>query len=270
MKSNKEKLIDIFRKNVKGKRVDVSNKNSRHDGKKGHWLEEQFGISANGDNHSDILGYELKNETTSKTTFGDWSANRYIFKDGKYTHLFTGTKVWEKQDSFCVIFGSPNPEKDNRYSWSGKPVPKISGFNPFGQRLIITQDLDIHAIYPYSEDKRPNKSQIVPKELQQDNIIIAEWFGLNSPSTKRKDKCLREKLEDKFNDLGWFTCKTDKTGKYDKICFGDPFNYSDWIELVRKGIVFFDSGMYQGNKRPYSQWRADNRYWDSLITDCYE
>lgn len=71
----KEQIIDLFRKNVKGKSPNVENRNPRHDGKKGHWLEEQFGISANADNEADLWGYELKNETTSKTTFGDWSAN---------------------------------------------------------------------------------------------------------------------------------------------------------------------------------------------------
>ena len=46
--------------------------------------------------------------------------------------------------------------------------------------------------------------------------------------------------------------------------------YENSIELVKKKVVFFDSGMYQGNKRPYSQWRANNKYWDSLITEEYE
>lgn len=46
--------------------------------------------------------------------------------------------------------------------------------------------------------------------------------------------------------------------------------YENWINLVLKGIVFFDSGMYQGNKRPYSQWRAGNKFWDSLVVDSYE
>lgn len=45
--------------------------------------------------------------------------------------------------------------------------------------------------------------------------------------------------------------------------------YENWIKLVKQGVVFFDSGMYQGNKRPYSQWRANNSYWDSLITENY-
>lgn len=267
MDKNKQQIIDLFNKNVKGKSPDVSNSNQRHDGKKGHWLEKQFGISANATNGADFLGYELKNETTSKTTFGDWSANIYIFKDEKYKHLFNGNSMPEKQDDFCRIFGKPNEAKDGRCSWSGSPCPKINNFNDFGQKLEVLENLDIVALYSYSQDKRPNKNKILPKELQKDNITLAHWFGL--PSANRKGKFLKDKLEDKFNDCGWFTCKTDSNGLYSTICFGDPMTYDNWIKLVKLGIVFFDSGMYQGNKRPYSQWRADNKYWESLITDKY-
>ena len=270
MDTNKMELIEIFRRNVKGKRPDVSGRNIRHDGRKGHWLEEQFCIHANANNAADILGYELKNETTSKTTFGDWSANRYIFKDGAYVHLFAGNSNYEKQDSFCAIFGKPNEQKNNRYSWSGSPVPKVGCYNEFGQILVIEENYDITARYSYRNDMRPNKSTVVPIELQQDDLEIARWYGMSSPTSSLRDKCLKRKLEDKFNDRGWFTCKTGPDGRYREICFGAPFNYIQWIDLVRQGIVFFDSGMYQGNKRPYSQWRANNKYWDSLIVERYE
>lgn len=269
MDANKEKLIEIFRNKVKGKAPNISGRNVRHDGRKGNWLEEQFGKLPDADNHADFWGYELKSNTTSKTTFGDWSANRYIYRDGAYTYLFDGKKSHEKKDSFCQIFGAPNPEKNNRYSWSGRPVPKISGYNEFGQVLRIDKNLDILAVYSYSMDMRPDKAQIVPKELQQDNLIIAQWFGVNSPTTRPRDKCLKAKLEDKFNVLGWFTCKTDDRGRYEKICFGQPIDYNTWIHLVHIGVVFLDSGMYEGNERPYSQWRASNQYWDSLIVECY-
>lgn len=99
---------------------------------------------------------------------------------------------------------------------------------------------------------------------------IARWYGKKSPTSKRGDKCLKAKLEDKFNDKGWFTCKTDESGEYDRICFGEPVNFNDWLNLVKEGIVFFDSGMYEGNKRPYSQWRANNKFWDSLIIETYK
>ena len=269
MDENKAIIIDLFRKNVKGKKPDVIGRNIRHDGREGHWLEEQFGILANATNGADFLGYELKNQTNSKTTFGDWSANRYIYKHGTYVDLFEGRNFYEKQDSFCRIFGKPNLYKNGRYSWSGTPSPKINGYNDFGQILIVGEDLDILALYSYSKDLRKDKSIVVPTALQQENLILAHWYGINSPSSSRMDKCLKEKLEDKFNDKGWFTCKKDLNGRYDKICFGEPMIYENWIDLVAQGVVFFDSGMYEGNRRPYSQWRANNNYWDKLITEVY-
>lgn len=263
----KETLIGIFHNNVKGKMPDVKGANKGHDGKYGHWLEKQFGISVNRDNKADIYGYELKNETAVKTTFGDWSANEYIYTNEKYKNLFKGSLKSKKQDSFVKIFGHPNPEKNNRYSWSGKPVPKINGYNEFGQVLIIdNKSFDIIAKYSYSKDKRKSKSQIVPKELRIDNLELARWYGKETPEGK-KGKCLKQKVEDKFNDKGWFTCKRDSNGYYDTICFGKPLNFEEWIDLVRKGIVYFDSGMYEGNPRPYSQWRANNTLWDSLIIE---
>lgn len=266
----KEEIIELFRKNVKGKSPNVEGKNKRHDGKEGHWLEQQFGITANASNEADLWGYELKNETKSKTTFGDWSANIYIFNNSDYSSIFDGNRSIERRDKFLRIFGKPNEKKGGRYSWSGSPCPKINSYNDFGQILRIEANKDIVAIYSYSQDKRKDKRNIVPKELQIDNLEIARWYGENSPTSKRGDKCLKAKLEDKFNDKGWFTCKTDENGKYDKICFGSPVNYDEWLNLVKQGIVFFDSGMHEGNKRPYSEWRANNKFWDSLITEIYE
>jgi hypothetical protein len=56
---------------------------------------------------------------------------------------------------------------------------------------------------------------------------------------------------------------------YTNIQFGKPITFESWIDLVAEGVVFFDSGMYQGNSRPYSQWRALNDFWDSLIIETY-
>lgn len=279
----KEQIIKLFYKNVKGKKPDVSLKNKDHDGRAGHWLEEQFNIKSNANNSPDIMGYELKNETTSKTSFGDWSANEYVFTNPKYEAMFEGTKKYEKQWDFCRKFGKPNPEKNNRCSWSGQPCPKYGVFNDFGQKLLIDDNgnRDILAIYSFSQDKRVDKATIVPDSLQVENLVLARWYGDSTPKGK-KGKCIKKKLEDKFNDKGWFTCKT-KNGVYDTICFGNPMNYDEWLSLVEKGIVIFDSGMYDGklteeqkkdgkkeNKRPYSQWRAHNNLWESLIVDKYE
>lgn len=86
----------------------------------------------------------------------------------------------------------------------------------------------------------------------------------------KERKVSEKKVEDKFNDKGWFTCKTDERGVYCEICFGNPMTFDNWINLVKKGIVFFDSGMYETNPRPYSQWRANNNYWDSLIVEKFD
>lgn len=266
MDVNKKELIRIFRENVKGKKPDLTGMTSTHDGKKGHWLERQFHIEANCDNAADILGYELKNETRGVTTFGDWSANKYIFTDKKYSNIFYYSTKKDNQNIFCRIFGKAN--ENGRYSWSGTPIPKYNQYNNFGQIMVIEgSNLDIVIYYSFSKDLRLDKHNIIPKDLQYDNIELARWYGLNSPDNKRSNKCLKDKLEDKFNVNGWFTCKTDKSGCYEKICFGKPMNFLNWIELVKKGIVYFDSGMHENNYRPYSEWRASNTYWNSLIDE---
>ena len=162
----KEDIIKLFHKNVKGKRPNVEGTNERHDGRQGQWLEHQFGIHSNDYNAADLWGYELKNETTSKTTFGDWSANEYVFNNPEYRDYFAGTSKFEKREDFLRIFGKPNEEKGGRCSWSGSPCPKIKCFNDFGQKLVIDKNKDILAIYSYSQDKRIDKAEIVPKSLQ--------------------------------------------------------------------------------------------------------
>lgn len=267
--TDKELIIDLFHKNVKGKKPNIQGANAKHDGRKGHWLEAQFGVSHNASNAPDLFGYELKNETSSKTTFGDWSANYYIYNDIKYLSVFNSNITLERRDKFLSIFGKPNEKKNNRYSWSGEPAPKIDIFNKFGQRLIIDENNNIIAEYSYSEDTRENKDKIVPEILQKENLVIAIWYG-NSMPQGITGKSLKEKVESKFNDKGWFTCKMNNDGVYDKICFGTSITFDKWIGLVKQGIVYFDSGMHQVNPRPYSEWRADNKYWDSLIIEVFD
>ncbi|MEI8129982.1 MAG: LlaMI family restriction endonuclease [bacterium] len=246
----KKRIIQLFIDNVKGRTPDTHSSNIRHDGKGGHWLEKQMGIAHNASNTPDIDGFEMKNDTTSKTTFGDWSPNYRIYKKGNDYGL--------DRTKFLEIFGAPNPAKDNRYSWSGKPVPKINKYNSFGQKLEIDKNNNILAMYSFSKDERLNKSKIVPKLLQKDGLVIARWDC----------EKMTVRVERKFNKLGWFKCLI-KDGVYTKIVFGDPISFRTWIAGVKKGQIFFDSGMYAGNPRPYAQWRADNKYWDSLITDEY-
>jgi hypothetical protein len=78
-----------------------------------------------------------------------------------------------------------------------------------------------------------------------------------------------EKLEKhvnrNFNDKGWFKVFADDSGTCIELVFGKPMDFETWIELVRRGTIYLDSGMYVGNSRPYSNWRASNTFWDSLI-----
>ena len=76
-------------------------------------------------------------------------------------------------------------------------------------------------------------------------------------------------MENKFKKKGWFKCLKDENGFYATIVFGDPISFSTWIKFVISGDVFFDSGMYQGNLRNYSQWRAANSFWNKQITSRY-
>jgi hypothetical protein len=249
--TDKEKIVELFNSKVKGRAPDLSSFNVGHDGGAGHWLERAMGIKANASNTPDLYGYEMKNNTSSKTTFGDWSANYYVYQDINYQ--------LQDRDDFLQIFGRPNPDKGMRYSWSGQPCPKIKVFNLYGQILLVDSAKNIHAKYFYSKDTRSDKSKIVPVDLQQDDLTIARWDR----------KSIQGKLERKFNQKGWFKCLQNNGGVYTSIVFGDPINYDNWIKLVQSGDVFFDSGMYEGNSRPYSQWRANNSLWDQLVTSRY-
>ena len=96
--------------------------------------------------------------------------------------------------------------------------------------------------------------------MQRDGLILAQW---NKAS-------LHKKVVDKFNQNGWFKCVRNESGIYHQIVFGDPLSFDNWIQLVQEGIVFFDSGMYLGNTRNYSQWRANNALWERLIVRRYD
>lgn len=247
-----KEIIEIFKNNVLGKKADTSSYNQGHDGKEGHWLEAQMGIVPNASNTPDLFGYEMKNQTKAKTSFGDWNANEYIYKDTLYDI---------SRDEFMEIFGQYNTEQ-KRYSWSGRPVPKIGKFNDFGQRLVIDNNKNIVAEYSFSQDKRPDKSNIVPVSMQVEHLQIAKWHSSGK-------KSIKEKVENKFNQKGFFICKKDSSGVYNSIHFGDRMNFDSFIDSVVSGDIFFDSGMHHGNSRNYSQWRANNSFWDTKITYVY-
>ena len=249
----RNRIIERFMQNVYRKIAETSESNQRHDGKAGHWLEKQMDLKPNASNTPDLWGYEMKNETAMKTTFGDWCPNYWIFRDKKYNM---------DRDEFLRVFGKPNEKKNNRLSWSGEPVPKIKGVNSFGVKTVIDRNNNISFVYSYSKDTRERKSKMVPEKLREEELTIAKWNAEGKNS-------LREKLEKKFNRSGWFKCLIDGGGKYDKIVFGGPMNFETFMKFVKTGEIFFDSGMYQGNNRNYCQWRAYNKLWDSFVISTH-
>ncbi len=270
-KTPREDVVDeiksIFKKNVLGRTPDIAA--GDHEGAEGHWLQRQFGLSADSRNAPDFHGFELKDDTSSKTTFGDWPADEYIFFSHKVclvnpSRASNCRKCRRSQisrDDFFYFFGTPTPSKGGRLSWSGKVFPKVDSINDCGQQMSVTADGSVEIHYQYSFDKQGDKSKRLPAHLQADDLLLARWTSEN----------LAKRLENKFNKLGWFKCIQESKGhgRYIGIQFGRPITFPTWIALVKQRVVYLDSGMYQGNSRPYSNWRADNRLWTSLSDEYY-
>ncbi len=260
---NKLDIIELFRKNIKGKKIELQNYNNKHCGKEGYWLETRMNINHNSRNEPDINGYEMK-KYSKKITFGDYSASEYLFsKDKKYINK---KNEWEynliniTKDQFIKFFGTQKPLKNNRYSWSGNCIPTYNNFNTCGQKLTITDENDICIYYSYSEDKRDDIKIKFPYYLKKDNILIVVW----------KNEKMREHINKKFNNKGFFIIKK-KEHTYNKICFGKKFDYECFIDGIKKQNIIFDSGLHLGNNRNYSHFRSSsNKFWDELIIEEYE
>lgn len=258
--TNKQKIITLFNNNVKGIDVSVTDQNKNHCGKEGHWLEKQMGIKHNSKNEPDIFGYEMKT-FSNKTTLGDFSASEYAFSGKNKRNYINTLNNWTdafiiNRSDFIKTFGNPNPTKNNRYSWSGSCVPTYNNWNNNGQMLTINDNNDIIIYYSYSKDARDKKIDFVDL-LKHDNIVIAIW---------KSDK-IKPHIDNKFNKNGFFVCKKINN-KYEKICFGKPFNFTYFIECIKSKKIIFDSGMYDGNSRNYSQFRG-SLFWNELITEEY-
>jgi len=256
LSTNKQCIIDIFMSNVKGKKIELGN--YLHCGSEGHWLEKQMGINHNSKNEPDIFGYEMKKHS-SKISFGDFSASEYLFSKNK--NILEIINGWNKNEfsitrnEFIRWFGTPNPLKNNRYSWSGNCVPKYDVWNNCGQSLNFNDSLDLCVNYSYEKDERECKINY-PLFMKEKNITLTIW----------NCEKLKQNVNKKFNNKGFFICKKNEN-TYDKICFGNPFDFNYFIENIKNKSIIFDSGMYEGNSRNYSQFRSSSRFWDNLIIE---
>ncbi len=260
---DKYKIIDLFMKNIKSKSIEIQNKNENHDGKEGHWLETQFGIKHNDKNEPDLFGYEMKKSST-KITFGDFSASEYLFSNKK-NYIIEHNDWKEKEininrNDFIRYFGNQNPQKNNRYSWSGSCFPKYNQWNDCGQIILVNEHNDILIFYSFTRDKRERKESFPDFLKEERDILIAYW----------NHEKLRNHIEKKFNHKGFFICKKIEN-KYEKICFGKPFSFEYFIENFKNKNIIIDSGMYMGNTRNYSQFRSTaNNFWNHLIVEEFE
>jgi hypothetical protein len=258
--TDKEEIIRLFNTNVKGIDICLEGHHIKHCGKEGHWLETRMGIKHNAKNEPDINGYEMK-KSSIKTTLGDFSASEYAFSGKNKRNEINSFNSWTdkikiSRIDFIRTFGNQNPLKNNRHSWSGSCVPTYNIYNLNGQILQISENNDIIIYYSFSKDTRTIKTDF-PLFLQNDDIVIALW----------KAEKMKKHIETKFNKKGFFICKKIEN-KYEKICFGKPFNFEYFIECIKNKKIIFDSGMYEGNTRNYSQFRGSS-FWDELLIEEY-
>jgi len=116
---------------------------------------------------------------------------------------------------------------------------------------------DIIIYYSYSKDTRDIK-ETFPDYLKKDDIMIAIW----------KEEKMKEHINNKFNDNGFIICKK-VNNKYEKICFYKKFDFNYFIECLKNKKIYFDSGMYEGNRRNYSHFRANSNVFENLIIEEY-
>ena len=264
----RQRVIEMFEENVRGKIPDISVYDPGHDGKVGNWLEEQMGVTPNAANKPDLHGIELKTSTKSVLSLGSWDPNYWIFVDEKYRMT---------RYDFMEIFGKYNPKK-KLDSWSGSPVPKIGGPNEFGVRIDIDSNNNVSFIYSHTDDKRSTKSSIIPKNLQIEDLTIVRWDAdYDESRTNTRTKAgLRKKVENKYNNNGWCKCfreiEKGGLGAYSSLGFGNPMTFETFMNHFEAGDFYFDCGMHQskkGNRRNYCQWRVRNKFLDSLIVRTY-
>jgi hypothetical protein len=246
----KQRILDIFLKNVKSKKPQIDH---RRNCDEGHWLETQMGVTKNNKNQPDLLGFELKKDS-QLITFGDFGASEYIYKKKKtLLDELNHASIQMTRTQFLQYFGTP---KNNRNSWSGACVPKIDKWNQCGQKLIVTENNDIHAVYSFTEDSRETKNALPEALKTPPQVVIAIWTSAK----------LKKLVDSKFNQKGFFICKKDAQGLYSELCFGKAFNFDHFMTSFKKGMIIFDSGMYQGNTRNYSLFRSSKKdFWNELL-----
>lgn len=255
----KEKIKNIFDQKLRNKSFTHATQrdDKKHCGSEGQWIEKQFKIDTNSNTDSDFHGFEIKKKA-NKITFGDWSADEYIFKSKDVLNKVNNDIHFTKED-FLKIFGNYNKSKE-RYSWSGEVCPsKYNVWTNSGQCLTTNDKNDMFIIYSYSKDKRNNDN--VPEHIKELDFIVLAYWNIES---------IDNRISKKFNNLGTVIInKEGKEGKYNSLYFCSKIDTELFMKKIKEQIIIFDSGMYSGNSRNYSQFRAGFNFWQSIMIEEY-
>ena len=278
------RIIINFHKNVLGKSPSKSELESKHKGKRGHWLETKLGGKIDADGNADLNGYECKVKS-QKTTWGDWGAPYRIFSDKRYT-VFNKKHSHENMHFFVKTFGLQRNEVDKGiyYSMSGKDFPqKINDSTDTGLSLI-EKNSDILMQYSFSKDKRKNKKKLVPNALQKNNLLIYQWHGTdnnynvyvnnikinNLPiDIKKTSFSLEERVRRKFGIYGVVVGLYDKSKGFYGLEFLKVVTFNDWLDAFKNKDIIFDSGLTTLSKRQRNQWRSSAKFMGSLVVNTY-
>lgn len=241
-----------FDERLRNQKFDVSTKT--HGGSEGTWVESQFKVDTNSNTHADFYGFEIKKDSR-KITFGDWSADEYIFTPKDILRNYNEDINITKSE-FFELFGHYNILK-KRYSWSGATCPsKHNQWTNSGQIMLTNKMNDIFIVYDYKKDNR--KRVDIPENIKSADFVILAYWSFESLETK---------ISKKFNNLGTVIMKKNKLGEYIGIQFCSPIDINVFMRELKKGVIIFDSGMYQGNTRNYSQFRSPKSFWDAITIE---
>ena len=236
-----------FNRYVKGKILSLEKQNN-HDGRKGHALEESMKLKINSRNEPDIYGFEMKNNTNSKITFIDKSPDKKFFE---------GIEIKQNDKNIKLIFWNTF----KRCNSCGIKIGgwKINKFDINGQCMYVDCNNNICILYNFSHDKRYDK-YIRVSDFYKDNknhtIIIWER------------ESLKTSINNKWNQRGFFICKNDCNGKYNKLLFGKPISFDYWITEVKNNNIYYD-GYSSLNGRWRGVFRASNKWFLQHINEVY-
>lgn len=233
----KKIIVERFNEKVRGNKF-KKDKNNNHCGVEGNMLEKEMGVTPNADNRPDLHGYEMKIETI-KTTLIDKAPS---------VKLLEGNEIKKRdpknKEKFWRTFKRQNSEGVSIGGW------KLDKWDNDGQILQVDEKNNIIILYNYSHDKRENKNELVSQYYKNDKSHkIICWDKIDM------ERC----INNKWNHNGFFICKKNKSGIYDKICFGNKFGFDYFIEQVKKKNIEFDGysklgGRWRGVFRSSSKW----------------